>query len=399
MNVPSVTVAEACELVTDGTHYTPKDVGEGVPFLTVKDVTDQRLDFDSCSFISEEDYETASGGNSAPKYGDVLFSKDGTVGKVHLVRCDRKFAVLSSLAILRPKADLIDAGYFAHALRSPSVLDSALKRKTGSAIRRIILSDLKQLSFPLPPLPEQRRIAAILDKADALRAKRKEALDQLDQLAQSIFIEMFGDPVINPNGWPKQPIDSLCLSPDDIKCGPFGTQLAKSEVTDQGVPLWGIKNVNALFRLPAFEFLSPATASRLSSYALIAGDIVMTRKGTIGNCAVYPISFPKGIMHSDLLRIRTDPNRCSSVFLSHQLQHSKDVERQLSLISGGAVMPGINVTKLKSLHVLYPSLQLQLDFVSRLSKISEVRAKIEGAREHLGTFFSSLQHRAFRGEL
>jgi hypothetical protein len=138
------------------------------------------LDFLGCSFISEADYRAARAGNSAPQRGDVLFSKDGTVGKVHVVDTDQPFAVLSSLAILRPKGDSVDTRYFGHVLRSPGVLDDALKRKTGSAIRRVILSDLKKVRILLPPLPEQRRIAEILDKADALRAKRRAVLAQLN---------------------------------------------------------------------------------------------------------------------------------------------------------------------------------------------------------------------------
>jgi type I restriction enzyme S subunit len=139
------TVEEACDMVTDGTHYTPKNQGHGVPFLTVKDVTDSVLNFSTCSFIFEEDYRSAKAGNSAPQKGDVLFSKDGTAGKVHVVNTDRAFAVLSSLAILRPKHDIVDPRYLGHSLRSPAVLEDATKRKTGSAIRRIVLSDLKKV--------------------------------------------------------------------------------------------------------------------------------------------------------------------------------------------------------------------------------------------------------------
>jgi Type I restriction modification DNA specificity domain len=148
------TVEEACVLVTDGTHYTPTNAGVGTPFLTVKDVTDAALDFTNCSFITDEDFRAAKAGHSAPQRGDVLFSKDGTVGKVHVVGTDQPFAVLSSLAILRPRHEIVDSAYLGHALRSPTVLNDALKRKTGSAIRRIVLSDLKQVRLPIPSLDE-----------------------------------------------------------------------------------------------------------------------------------------------------------------------------------------------------------------------------------------------------
>ncbi len=114
----------------------------------------------------------------------------------------------------------------------------------------------------------------MLDRAEALRAKRRAALAQLDTLTQSIFLDLFGDPTSNRHKWPRRGLDQLCKSTDDIKCGPFGTQLAKSEVRSEGIPLWGIKNVNALFALPAFEFLDDRTAKRLMQYSLESGDIV-----------------------------------------------------------------------------------------------------------------------------
>src|SRR3546814_3683344 len=100
--------------------------------------------------MAKEEFEKAAAGSSAPILGDVLFSKDGTVGKVSIVRERRDFAVLSSIAILRPNSDLVDSEYLGHALRSPSILDQALRKKTGSAIRRIVLSDLKGIRLPIP---------------------------------------------------------------------------------------------------------------------------------------------------------------------------------------------------------------------------------------------------------
>ena len=137
-------IEDTCELITDGTHYTPPDVGEGIPFLTVKDMSVKGLDFINCSHISTGEYAKADTGNSSPKVGDVLFSKDGTVGKVHVVSEKNEFAILSSIAILRPKKDILDSKYFGYVLRSPITLNQAVRRKTGSAIRRIILKDLKR---------------------------------------------------------------------------------------------------------------------------------------------------------------------------------------------------------------------------------------------------------------
>jgi type I restriction enzyme S subunit len=157
--------------------------------------------------------------------------------------------------------------------------------------------------------------------------------------------------------------------------------------------------VNALFEMPANEFLEPQTAQKLARYSIEPGDLVMTRKGTVGNCAVYPENFPVGIMHSDLLRLRVSRDKCEPMFLGHQLQNSRDVERQLALISGGAVMPGVNVTKLKALEVTAPPLVLQKEFVQRLATIEKVKSVQRASLAEMDALFATLQHRAFRGEL
>jgi type I restriction enzyme S subunit len=151
--------------------------------------------------------------------------------------------------------------------------------------------------------------------------------------------------------------------------------------------------------LPTREFLEHRTAQRLGQYSIEPGDIVMTRKGTIGNCAVYPAHLPSGVMHSDLLRLRVNPDRCESIFLAHQLHHSRDVEQQLALISGGAIMPGINVTKLKSLRVVAPPVLFQREFAARVNEVERLKATSANACNTCDTLFASLQHRAFRGEL
>src|SRR3990167_1270988 len=211
----------------------------------------------------------------------------------------------------------------------------------GGSLLRARPAEVAKIKIPLPPLPEQRRIAAILDKADALRAKRREAIAKLDQLLRSVFLEMFGDPVTNPRGWSLASCEELCRSPEDIKCGPFGTQLAQAEYqAKEGVPLWGIKNVNVNFQLAAHEFLTEGKASKLAQYSIAPGDLVMTRKGTVGNCAIYPDNMPAGVMHSDLLRFRVDTTICNPIFLRDQLRISPLVARQVKIMSSGAIMAG-----------------------------------------------------------
>jgi type I restriction enzyme S subunit len=246
--------------------------------------------------------------------------------------------------VIRPLPARLDRRYLLHFLRQARILKTGERRMTGSAgQRRVPASFLEALEIPLPPLEEQRRIAAILDRASSLSGSLAIAAQLEDEFNASLFEELIGDPVLNEKHFPRTRLVDLCSRPDDIKCGPFGTQLKQHEFKAAGVPLWGIKHVNKRFQFPTDEFLDTETAERLFGYSLSEGDIVMTRKGTVGNCSVYPSDFPSGIMHSDLLRIRLDKTKCLPTFAAYQLHHSPDIKRQIDLISGGAIMAGINV--------------------------------------------------------
>lgn len=300
----------------------------------------------------------------------------------------------------RLDAGRCDPRAICHLWKAPEIRRqvAAISRTTNGTFK-VNQKGLSQVRLPLPPLPEQRRIAAILDQAGALRAKRCEAIVHLDTLVRAIFFEMFVAASNLQEVDRRATLVELCRSADDVKCGPFGTQLRRSEFREEGVPLWGIKNVNSRFDLPAWEFLEHSTARRLKNFSLLPGDIVMTRKGTVGNCAVYPANFPAGVMHSDLLRIRVDSQQVLPGFLSHQLQHSSDVARQLSLVSSGAIMPGVNVTKLKSLIVSVPPIESQVRFVDRLRCVDRQRDLYRAQAREFDAALASLQHGAFSGLL
>ena len=287
----------------------------------------------------------------------------------------------------------LEGRFLLHYLRQPKITEFFSSQSVGVNLPRVSPRLVAAVKIPLPPLPEQRRIADILDRAEALRTKRRSALAQLDELPRAIFAQMFSGPS------EQVPLTNVCSSPDHVRCGPFGTQLNKSEFLESGVPLWGIKQVNAEFTIQTGEFVSKETALRLKDYSIEPLDIVMTRKGTIGNCAVYPEDWPVGIMHSDLLRIRTDSQVCLPSFLTCQLRYSESVRKQMHGVTTGAIMPGINVTKLRELRVKIPPLPLQQEFARRIQAIDRLKSLYRHSLAQLDALFQSLQHRAFRGEL
>jgi type I restriction enzyme S subunit len=394
------TVEDVCDIVTDGTHYTPKNVGSGIPFLTVKDVTDFELDFTNCSLISEVDYQTAKLGNSAPQKGDVLFSKDGTVGKVHVVATDKPFAVLSSLAILRPKTQLIEARYLGYALRSPFVLEDALKRKTGSAIRRIILSDLKRVRLPLPPLEEQRRIAEILDRAEELRSKRREAIAQLDTLTQAIFLEMFGDPATNPKGWAVQPVSKYVAE----------FQGGKSIESESGENILTINRILKVSAVTGMKFLAHESKPVPDSYTpplahfVRPGDLLFSRANTteLVGAVAYVESTPSNLLLPDKLwrfvwqkPPMTEPLFVWALFQTPAIRY--EISRRATGTSGS--MKNISQQKVFGITTIIPPLSIQKEFAHRVEAVEKLKASHRASLSELDALFASLQHRAFRGEL
>jgi type I restriction enzyme S subunit len=306
----------------------------------------------------------------------------------------------TGFCVLRPNKHALDSRYLFHWVQSEAFIGDMVSKATGASYPAVSDSIIHASEIPLPPLEDQRRIAAILDKASSLSSRLECAVQIEDEFNASLFDKLVGDPVVNAKDFPRVRLADLCASSDDIKCGPFGTQLKQHEFRLTGVPLWGIKHVNRRFEIATSEFLEEDTATRLSAYSLEPGDIVMTRKGTVGNCSVYPDRFPSGVMHSDLLRIRLDETRCLPSFAAYQLHHSTDIKRQIDLISGGAIMAGINVGRLKEVKIVLPSLDIQKEFESLASRGSWLvwqknQGMIRRSRELLqslsGSFFLGSQ--------
>ena len=202
-----------------------------------------------------------------------------------------------------PDEDICDKRYLIRCLESK--YDEFISKSVGGGQPNISQQIIKATKIPLPSLPEQRRIAAILDKADQLHQKRRQAIEKLDQLLQSVFLDMFGDPVTNPKGWPEGSIEVVTSQKSDVRCGPFGTQLKVGELVSSGVPLLGIENVhNNKFIRDCRKFLTEEKAQQLKAFSVLPGDVLITRMGTIGRACVVPSNFGEARISYHLFRVR-----------------------------------------------------------------------------------------------
>jgi type I restriction enzyme S subunit len=250
------------------------------------------------------------------------------------------------------------------------------------------------LDVPLPPLPEQRRIAAILDQADALRAKRREALAQLDSLAQSIFIEMFGDPSSNPKGWPAKRLSNLVISGDSINYG----VIQPGDDVDDGIPLVRVGDlIDGGVRHELLKKITPEIESAYKRSRLHGDEILVSCVGTIGVVVLAKESEKGFNIARAVARIRLSPGT-SREFVAAQLQ-TESVQRYFTEELRTVSQPTLNIKQLSETKLIWPPAPLQAEFSKRIDSLEKLKFNAHQASCELNTLFASLQHRAFRGEL
>ena len=236
------------------------------------------------------------------------------------------------------------------------------QRTAFVTVKHLSAKELNKLELDVPELTKQDKIADILSRLERVIEARKEELEELGGLIKARFVEMFGDLADPECSWNKRKLIEVCVDKDDIKCGPFGTQLSKDEYMESGIAVWEIPQINIAFKSRPVHFITSEKSEQLKAYTIIPGDIAMSRKGNVGKCAIFPESYPAGIIHSDVLRIRLNSQVVNPMFMMCQLHFSGAVTRQIELVSSGAIMAGVNVTKLKQIYVHIPPIELQNQF-------------------------------------
>jgi len=188
-----VELGEVCTKITDGSHFSPSTTDEGYPYVTVKDLTDGIIDFEGSKKVTEKDYLELVKNGCQPKLNDVLFSKDGTVGKTALVNFEKEFVVLSSLAMISPDLKKTIPNYIYHVLSTDWFINKAINQKTGVAIKRIVLKTLKTITIPLPNIESQGQIVAQIEKEQALVNANKQLIEIFEQKIKDRIAKVWGE--------------------------------------------------------------------------------------------------------------------------------------------------------------------------------------------------------------
>jgi type I restriction enzyme S subunit len=330
--------------------------------------------------------------------GDVLVAKITPCfenGKITEAVLPRQYGFGSTeFHVVRPTSGKLHGRYLHHFLRQARIRVEGERRMTGSGGQRRVPEDfLAHLSIPLPPLPEQRRIAAILDQADALRAKRREALVQLDSLTQSIFIEMFGDPASNPKGWPDSGLG------DAVQLMQYGPRFYDEAYSVDGVRIARITDLSEEGDLD-FDSMPrmDVTPKDLTQFALQPGDLIFARTGaTVGKVALYREGDPPCIPGAYFIRMKFRRDLMPDYVAN--LLKSSSVREMVTLKSRQAAQQNFSGPGLRRLPLPVPPLALQETFATRIQAVESLKATHRAALAELDALFASLQHRAFAGTL
>lgn len=332
--------------------------------------------------------------------GDLLVAKitpcfeNGKIGQAQLTT--RVGMGSTEFHVVRPSAE-IDARYLLHFLRTPRVNQAGRLRMTGSGgQRRVPAAYLEELGVPLPPIDEQRRIAAIFDKVAELRDARLRTIDALGDLAKQAFqAEIAGE-----RGWPTVTIGELATARGAIRTGPFGSQLLHSEFVDEGVAVLGIDNaVTNEFRWAQRRFITEEKYRQLKRYTVHPGDVIITLMGTCGRTAVVPSDIPLAINTKHLCCITPDDDKCLPEFLHASFLWQPLAQSHLKRSTKGGIMDGLNMGIIKEVPVLLAPLDEQLRIVDRLGRQRASLNRARAALDALDRLHAALQVRAFKGGL
>ncbi len=327
--------------------------------------------------------------------GTVLYSKlRPYLNKV--VVADEDGYATTELVPLKCNPQKVLPSYLAYFLRSDGFVSFANTVVAGAKMPRMVMSEFWRYKVPIPSIPEQRRITAILDQADDLRAKRREALAQLDALAQSIFMEMFGDPVANSKKWPE-----VRLGEHTTKMGSGSTPSGgDAAYKDSGISLIRSLNVHdGRFLYKNLAFIDDQQAKKLANVKVEANDILLNITGaSVARVCRAPADVLPARVNQHVMIIRPGVS-LNSAFLERLLLTPAMKIKLLQIGGAGATREAITKAQAEELSIICPPMALQNEFEQRLSIVQKIAASQSESLREMSSMFASLEHRAFSGAL
>lgn len=266
-----------------------------------------------------------------------------------------------------------------------------------SAVPGLNRNDAYVKELAVPTINQQKKIATVLDTAHELLCHRQQSLELTERLIESIFIEMFGDPIKNPKGWPVHPLSALAEKFSD---GPFGSNLKTEHYTNNGIRVWRLQDIGiGSLKNGGPAYISLEHYASLPKHHCSPGDVIV---GTLGDpnlrAIIIPDDIPKSLNKADCVQIRTKKDIALSEYLCWLLNMPGTLALAQRLILG-ETRARISMGRLKTLSVPLPPIELQQKFSRKISQIKIIKTAMEERKPELENLFFSIQNKAFRRDL
>ncbi|WP_104037826.1 restriction endonuclease subunit S [Vibrio jasicida] len=392
MSWPMVKLKDVSKLIDYGLTASADVDCDGPLFLRITDLGDDGVNWSKVPRCVCDDKKKQK--NLLEK-GDIVFARTGaTTGKSYLISDVCEDTVFASYLIRVRPTKKVHSPFLAYFFKSPNYWYQIGGMSSGATLPGVNASKLSELEIPLPPLDEQKRIAKILDKADAIRQKRKHAIALADEFLHSVFLEMFGDPVTNPKGFPLGTIRDL------VESANYGTS-GKASESEGEYPVLRMGNITyqGSWDFSDLKYID-LTEKELPKYLVHKGDLLFNRTNSrelVGKTAVYEEELPMAFA-GYLVRVRAN-EMGNTYYLSGYLNSGHGKKVLSGMCKSIVGMANINAQELQNIKLLLPPIELQNRYEKIVKAVrSRVSTQIVSLTE-LNELFSSLSQKAFSGQL
>ncbi len=326
------------------------------------------------------------------KQGDIIFGVRATIGNVSI--CDRDYCIGRGIAGVRVNQKYVDKKFVIIFIKK--ALEEMLLKASGSTIKGLKKIDIENIKIPLQPLQTQKKIVEVLDKAQELIDLRKKQIELLDDLIQSVFYDMFGDPVTNQKGWDRINLGEIIVS---VTNGISRRRKAQENIGDVVLRLRDIKENNIDYSELNRIYL---TEKEKEKYSVNINDLLFIRVNGnpeyVGRCSIYQ-GFKESVYFNDHIMRVSFSNCIHPLFISLYL-NGKIGKRELKkYIKTSAGQHTIAQSGLEKVRTILPPLELQNQFAQKVQKIEEQKERMKKSLVGMENNFKSLMQKAFRGEL
>ena len=382
-----VRLEDICELITDGTHQTPTYSKEGYIFLSSKNVTSRKIDWQNIKYISEELHKELIK-RVIPKKNDILLAKNGTTGVGAIVDKEIEFDIYVSLALLRPN-DKILPRYLFWAVNSPAAkrkFDASLK---GIGVKNLHLSAIKKIEINIYNKETQEKIIKVLDKLQKVLEERQKLLENLDLLSKCLFIKMFGDPVVD-NNTNKIELEKICKISSSKR-------IFEKEYVSEGIPFYRTKEIVELAKgnkISTELYISKKRYLEIKEQFEIPqeNDILITAVGTIGTIWIVDNNREFYFKDGNILRISAS-KKFNSIYMKRLLEIL--IENLRKSLSTGTAYSALTINSLKKMLVKDVDLKMQDSYANKIMKIEKSKFEIQQSIDETQKLFDSLMEKYF----